>query len=170
MIEIWKDIPGYEGMYQVSNLGRIKSLSRDINRNNSKFTLKEKILIGGIDSKGYKNVGLNFNSFKKVINIHKLVAMAFLNHIPDGTHKIVVDHINDNKLDNRVENLQLITNRENCSKSRKNTSSNYTGVSWHKRYNKLASNICINDKKVYLGRFNTEEEANEVYQLKLKTL
>ena len=53
---------------------------------------------------------------KKCMSIHQLVAMSFLGHSPDGTHKVVVDHVNDDKIDNRVKNLQLLSNRENCNK------------------------------------------------------
>ena len=161
MSEIWKDVANYDGMYQISSLGRFKSFKR---YNNGK------ILIGGKDTKGYKNVGLNLNGISKIVNTHKLVAMAFLGHKPDGTNKLVVDHINNDKLDNRVENLQIITNRENASKDRKNGTSKYTGVSWSKTYNKWVSNIQINNKKISLGLFNTQEEAHEIYQLKLKTI
>jgi ribosomal protein L15E len=72
--------------------------------------------------------------------------MAFLNHTPCG-YKIVVDHIDNNiKTDNRLENLQLITQRENVSKDIKNTSSKYIGVCWHKKAKKWRSSIQINGK------------------------
>jgi hypothetical protein len=85
-----------------------------------------------------------------------LVAMAFLNHKPDGTHKIVVDHINNNKLDNRVVNLQLISQRENLSKDRKDGTSKYVGVCWKKSRNKWQVDIKIDGKRKYLGLFTDE--------------
>ena len=102
-------------------------------------------------------------------SVHQLVAMAFLGHVPCG-HKIVVDHINHDKLNNRLENLQLITNRENCSKDVKNKSSKYTGVSWDKARNKWVSQIKINGKTVPLGRYKCELVASIVYQKKLYLL
>jgi hypothetical protein len=158
--EIWKDIPGYEGIYQVSNIGNVKSL---------KFG-KEKILKLGMDGKSprqYYKVILMKDKKKESVKIHKLMAMAFLNHIPCG-YKIVVDHINNDRLDNRIENLQLISSRENSSKDKKLGSSKHTGVHFHKNKNKFNANIRINGKKIYLGSFDCEIEASEAYQNALK--
>ena len=157
--EIWKDVLDYEGGYQVSNLGNVKSLKLN----------KEKILKPGIDSHGYLRVDLFYKGKRKTIKVHQLVAMAFLNHTPDGTTKIVTDHIDNNPLNNRLENLQLISQRENLSKD-KNGTSKYTGVSWDKERNKWRSEIRINGKIKYLGRFNSEEEASEYYQRQLMQL
>jgi hypothetical protein len=167
--EIWKDIPGYEGIYQVSDIGNVKSLSREkLIRGKYPITTKEKILKQLVNPRGYLIVILCKNNLKKTINVHILVAMAFLNHKPDGTHKIVVDHINNNKLDNRLVNLQLINHRENSSKDRKNGTSKYTGVCWQKSNNKWQSEITINGKKKYLGLFTDEYEAHLAYQKALK--
>jgi hypothetical protein len=100
--EEWKSIPNYEGLYEVSSLGRLKSLTRN------------KILSPSKEH-GYFKTTIS-NKIKKKYAIHQLVAMAFLGHEP-CRHKLVVDHINENKLDNRVENLQIITNKENVIKS-----------------------------------------------------
>lgn len=167
-MEIWKDIPGYEGIYQVSNLGNVKSLNRFITRaGNSVFrngnTLKPTF------THGYLKVILSKDSNKKSIKVHQLVAMAFLNHLPNG-NILVVDHINDVKTDNKVENLQIVTNRFNTCKTRGNYSSKYKGVNWHKHIQKWVSRIIINNKRYSLGYFNTEEEAHQAYQNKLKTL
>jgi hypothetical protein len=164
MEEIWKDIPRYKGLYQVSNLGNVKSLPREVCNYRGCFISKEKFLKQRI-SKNYHSVRIK----NKTIRVHQLVAMAFLNHTPCG-HKLVVDHINHNKLDNRLENLQLITNRENCSKDVKNKTSKYTGVSWDSNRKKWQVGIKINGKRYALGRFNCEEEASQVYKNKLKEI
>lgn len=170
MNEIWKDIPGWEGLYQVSNLGRVKSLSRIILRNGiHPFLSKEKLLKLSIDNCGYPRVSLFRNSNQSYSQVHQLVAMAFLNHKPSG-YKIVVDHINNNRIDNRVENLQIISQRENASKDKKNKTSKYTGVSWHSKHKKWIANIRINGKIKYLGNFITEESAAESYKDKLKEI
>ena len=83
---------------------------------------------------------------------------------------LVVDHINNNSLDNRVENLQVITQRQNATKDRTNKTSKYAGVSWHKALNKWRSYIKINYKQIHLGYFDNEEEASEVYNNKLKQI
>lgn len=157
-MEIFKDIPSYEGMYQVSNLGRVKSLKLN----------GEKILKPVIGRNGYLQVKLCNKEKQKNVKIHQLAAMAFLNHTPCG-HKIVVDHKNNDKQDNRLSNLQLISQRENASKDKKG-SSKFTGVYWKKEDNKWSSQIIINGKKKYLGLFNSEVEASEYYQAALKSI
>ena len=170
--ELWKDIPNYEGLYQVSNLGNIKSLPKYSYRECGKVHCfyKEKILVKSINIHGYIWIALYKNRHRKIYKLHQLVAMAFLNHKPDGTQKIVVDHINDIKSDNRLQNIQLITQRENAFKTQGKGSSKHKGVSLCKRTNKFVSQIRINGKQTFLGRFNNEEEAHQSYQNKLKTL
>lgn len=172
MKEIWKDIPGYEGLYQVSNLGNVKSLPRKICNYQGFHISKERILKPGKNSKGYLSVVLsdNKNNIIKSKKVHQLVAMAFLNHKPDGSLKKVIDHINNNKSDNKLHNLQIITNRENCSKDVKNKTSKYTGVSWEKRRKKWVVRIKINKKYLHLGYFDNEIEAHICYQNKLKDI
>ena len=117
--EIWKAIPGYEYMYEVSNLGNVKSLSRENYSGGGMKISKERILKQHKNGRGYLKVVLSKNSFKKQISVHQLVVMAFMGHIPNGKMDLVVDHINDDKLDNRVENLQVVTQSENIYKSYK---------------------------------------------------
>ena len=81
-----------------------------------------------------------------------------------NNNKLIVDHINNDKLDNTVENLQYITQRLNSSKDKKNTSSIYTGVSWNKEKKKWKSCIRINGKSKHLGYFTDELEASNTYQ------
>jgi hypothetical protein len=152
-IEIWKDIPNYEGLYQVSNLGRVKSIRFGKERLFNPFT----------NPRGYSQVGLRKNKLAKKITIHQLVAMAFLNHIPCGL-KLVVNHKNLIKTDNRLDNLEIISNRENLSKKHIPHSSKYTGVSWFNRKQKWQSSIYINGKSKYLGCFINEYEAHLAYE------
>lgn len=170
--EVFKDIPGYEGIYQVSNLGKVKSLSRLLTNGRSSHISKEKILKNRIDTRGYYSVFLCNNNISKNKTVHQLIAICFLNHKPDGTNKIVVDHINNNKLDNRLENLQLITNRENTSKGKLllKKASKYTGVSWNKSRNKWCSSIQINKKRKNLGYFKCETKAYLSYLKNIKEL
>lgn len=163
--EIWKDIPGYEGIYQVSDMGNVKSLSREmLLKGEYPIIIKEKILKPSRLSNGYLILGLSKNGFIKKITVHTLVAMVFLNHKPDGTNKICVDHINNIKTDNRLVNLQLISQRENTSKDKKNGTSKYVGVCWKKSKNKFEAQIKVDGKNKYLGLFTDEHEAHLVYQ------
>jgi len=158
MNEIWKDVPCYEGVYKVSNLGNVKSLKYN----------KERILKQGCN-KGYMNVKFFIKNTSKSKQVHQLVAMAFLGHKPCG-HKIVVNHKNLNKSDNRLENLELVTHRENTNMKHIKSSSKYTGVCWNKNYNKWASNINVNGKNIFLGNFKNEYDAHLAYQEKLKQI
>lgn len=103
--EIWKDIVGYEGLYQVSSLGNVKSL-------NYNHTGKEKVLSNVINSSGYCHVSLWKDKTKKVMKVHRLVAQTFISN-PDN--KDSVDHINGIRSDNRLENLRWTTPKENIN-------------------------------------------------------
>ena len=153
-MEIWRDIPNYNGEYQVSNLGRVKSL---------KFG-KERLFNGSLDISGYIKVTLNRKTFK----VHQLVAIAFLNHRPCGRY-FVVNHKNFIKTDNRLENIEIVTMRENSNRKHLPSTSKYTGVSSNKSKNKWYSNIVVNGKQIYLGAFDSEIEASEYYENALKS-
>ena len=101
--EIWKPVVGYEGLYEVSNLGRVKSL-------NYKNSGKEGIMKGEI-IKGYLRVHLN----KTKNFVHRLVWEAFKGKIEGAWTEVQIDHINCNKIDNRLENLRLVTTKENAN-------------------------------------------------------
>jgi len=170
-MENWKDIKGYEGFYKVSNIGNVKSLERKVKcKGGGLRTVNEKILKQYLDGKGYFQVKLNKKGKYKSFNTHKLVAMSFLSHTPCG-HKIVVDHIDNNPLNNNVENLQLITNRDNCSKDRKGGTSKYVGVFDNdKGVNRWVASISLGKKTINLGSFDTEERASIAYNFALTQL
>lgn len=159
-MEIWKSIPNYDEKYQVSNLGNVKSLHFG----------KERILRKHISTNGYLILILYKDKKPQTRTIHQLVAEAFLNHKPDGSQNIVVDHINNNKLDNNINNLQLITQRQNKTKDQKETSSKYVGVVWNKRNKKWMSSIRNNGKKIHLGYFINEYDAHLSYVKELNKI
>ena len=166
--EEFRSVPGYEGLYEVSNFGNVKSLEREfLIKGKYPAIVKEKILRQSLNGSGYYLVSLYKDGKRKPFMLHTLVAMTFLGHKPDG-YKIVVDHIDNNKLNNNLTNLQLISQRDNSSKDKKNGTSQYSGVTWHKATNKWRSQIRIGDKRKQLGLFISEEEAHEVYQNALK--
>lgn len=162
--EIWRDIPEYEGYYQISSFGRVKSLDRVTTRNNGeKFHWKERYLKLRKNKKGYYIASLNKNNIQRKREVHQLMAMAFLNHKPCG-HKLVVNHKNLNPSDNRLENLEIVTNRENTIINNRKTSSKYLGVSWSKNAKKWISVIVINKKRKYLGAYICEKQASIAYK------
>ena len=112
--EIWRDIPEYEGLYQASNLGRIKSLQRTKQRLDGTHiqNVNERILISKTGKYGYLRLLLHKNSIRKTYSVHRLVWSAFNGPIPEGMQ---INHINEIKTDNRLENLNLMTPKENTN-------------------------------------------------------
>ena len=161
MQEIWKDVLGYENVYQVSNLGNIKSLDRKVTYKNCVPRFKKgRIITPGINKYGYKQVCLSLNGAQKSICLHLLIARTFINN----ESKLQVNHKDFNKLNNNVYNLEFITHLENLIHKSENSihSSKYIGITYYKRDNLWQVEVKRNKIKYYLGRFKTEEEANQV--------
>lgn len=115
MDEVWKDVPGFEGRYQVSNLGQVKSLERKVKSCKGEKTVYSRILRPFVDPKGYCRITIrDLQNHKYCFQIHRLVAKAF---IPNPDNKPQVNHKNGNKTDNNIENLEWVTSRENISHS-----------------------------------------------------
>ncbi len=146
--EIWKNVVNYEKYYQVSNLGNIRSLDRIVKRNNRNYLRKGKILLKSINNLGYETIGLTINS--KTINyrVHRLVAEAF---IINYSQLRCVNHLDGNKTNNSVSNLEW------CS---------YSDNSKHAYHNKLNLSMKIN-RLSEKGELNpnsklTQKEVNEI--------
>lgn len=159
--EIWKDVEGYEGLYQISNSGKVRRWEKTLDEYKTLKLTKDK-------SKGYYRVFLSKNSKVKKFWIHSLVAVAFLNHKPSG-NTIVVDHIDDNKLNNNTYNLRLISNTENIVKGfkKRGTKTNITGVkvtqstSGRKRYSAF---ISIKNERMEFKKFDSPEIPKKMYE------
>lgn len=108
--EIWKPVVGYEGYYEISNLGRVKSVERKVSNGKGVRVVKEKFLSLVLDSKGYYFVNLCKNNTHNMQRVHQLVAKAFLDNPQKRKY---VDHINTVATDNRVCNLRWVTAKEN---------------------------------------------------------
>jgi hypothetical protein len=158
MEEIWKTIEGFED-YEVSNFGRVKSFKLG----------KEKILKPSVNNHGYCLVFLFKDKKRSTKKIHQLVSIAFLNHTPCG-FKLVVNHKDFNRENNHVDNLEIVTTRENTNQKHLKSSSQYTGVCWDISNNRWRVRIRINNKNKHLGLFTNEIEASKAYQNKLKEI
>ena len=144
-MEQYRIIKGFEN-YLVSNLGNIKNNKTD------------RILKPGIDTHGYYKVNLYKDRISYNKNIHILVGESF---IPNPFNKKCIDHIDNNKLNNNVNNLRYATIKENSMnrKLNSNTSSNYKGISYNKKNNKWIAYIRINGKLKHLGYFDNIDDA-----------
>lgn len=136
-MEIWKDVKGFEGVYQISNKGRLKSFKK----------YKEGYVLSNVNKKGdYLSVVLKYKDKIKYIRIHTLVAQAF---IPNPLNKPEVNHKDGNKQNNRVENLEWVTRKENAAHARKH---NPKIIKHMKKYNQLIRPKMINQYTLD-GRF-----------------
>ena len=113
-MEIWKPVKDYEGLYEISNLGRIRSCDRIVSFGKQKRLSKGKILIQNTAGSNYNHIKLSKNNIVKRKYIHRLVCEAF---IPNTENKPEINHINENKRDNRVENLEWVTKKENMNRN-----------------------------------------------------
>lgn len=152
-MEEWKSIKHYPN-YEVSSHGRVKSLKR--------YRMKEdKILKQTRANHGYLTVTLWNEEGKKTHLVHRLVCEAFIGEFGE----LIVDHIDNNPLNNHVSNLQLTTYRHNCSKDK-----DAPGVSYHKNNKMWEAHIRINGKQFYLGQSKDKETARRLYINKLNQI
>ena len=150
-MEYWKEIKGYPNRF-ISSKGRIKSKVR-----------KEKYLKFTDNGLGYLYVHISHNGIPKKKYVHRLVAETF---IPNIENLPEVNHINGNKSDNSIDNLEWIDSRKNSHHyfSNKQSSSKYVGISFNKKTGYYHAEICINGIKKYCGSSKDEEIAYQMYK------
>jgi hypothetical protein len=154
--EVWKDVKGYEGIYQVSNFGNVKSLGNE-------FTRKERFLKLSPQSKGYLTVVLQKNATRKMILVHRIVAEYFLSN---PLNKSQINHINGDKTDNKVENLEWVSHRENLDHAIKN---NLT-LKGEKNRNSKLKDVDIIKIHSLLQKGTTTKELSESYNVSYSTI
>lgn len=168
--EEWRDIKNYEGKYQVSNLGRVRSLDRFVNSINGKRKVKGQIMSFTTRS-GYNVLVLRKNNMRKSKQVHRLVAEAF---IPNINNKPFVNHKDFNRKNNNVDNLEWVTQKENvhwsiCNMKNKNKifkDKEHYGIRYRNKYDYYEVTL----KKKYYGSYKDFEEAKKVRDNKLKEL
>lgn len=149
-MEIWKDIKDYEGLYQISNLGRVKSMKTN------------RYLKPSINTSGYYRVGLSKDYKSTQYKVHRLVAVHFIDNPSDYP---VINHINGNKVDNTAHNLEWVTHRENSCHGfiGKDTSSKFIGVNngrtKRSKNDIWRARITYKGKNIDLGSYKTQEDA-----------
>ena len=149
MVEVFKCIAGYENIYQISNCGRVKSLKKVVDRGKCHRVFDECILKPGIDKKGYLRCSLSHNGKSKTFKIHRLVAEAF---IPNPENKPQVNHINGDKLNNNVSNLEWCDQSENMKHACK------MGLKLLGGENNPASKLTAKDVEYIKTHYNASDE------------
>jgi hypothetical protein len=150
--EVWRSISGYIN-YQVSNIGRVRN------------TATGHIMTNQMSHKGYYRTRLSKDKHITEYEIHRLVAQEFVPK-PNVEHKLVVDHIDRNKLNNQVSNLRYVSysqNHVNSSKRSRITTSKYKGVSWDAKSKKWRAKLVKDRQDLYLGAYDNEVDAAKAY-------
>jgi hypothetical protein len=155
MEEIWKDIDGYDGKYKISNFGTV--VKKATNTKCKKFGKEKKLSV--FIEKGYCICFLYNNKIGKRHRVHRLLMSVFV-----GASNLTVDHIDGNKLNNRIDNLEYVTIEENIKRYHKlkNKGKNYH-IGVRKNKEKYTAETQINGKKHYIGTFVSFENAVFAY-------
>lgn len=151
MHSIWKDIPGYEGLYQISNLGEVRSLKDNFGRNRI-------LVMKPVKNRGYCRVTLQNKGKKKYCFIHRLVWETFNGPIPKGME---VNHINEDITDNCLANLNLLTHSENINWGTRNERA---GLTHTKNSSRMIGQYTLGGQLIFVwfaGRWVVEEGYNK---------
>lgn len=148
-----KPLKNYENLYYITEDLKIFSVAR-------KGTSGKEIIPKMNIENGYLRVSLSKNNYRKRVMLHRIIAENF---IPNHNNYTTVDHINGNKLDNRIENLRWCSQAQNSRfdnhKLRTNNTSGFRGISFDKRCNKYQTEVNVAGKQIYVGKFDTLEMA-----------
>lgn len=155
MHEVWKPVVGYEGYYEVSSAGEVRSVNDKRVRK-----ISSRVLKSGLRRDGYRNVVLSKDGVTSTKLVHVLVAQAFL-----GSSVLTVNHLDGDRGNNRVDNLEWLSIRDNIHVGRRCAQgSSFPGVAWDKKAQKWISRIQVEGTRIYLGLFESERGAAAAFQ------
>lgn len=158
--EIWKDITGYEGLYQISNFGGVKTLKKDVIIGNAVRHQEERMLKCDPMKKGYLRASLSKNGVIKRVLVHRLVYEHFNGPIIEG---LIINHKDRNKHNNDNDNLELVTYRRNTHHYRESTNRQLP-IGVRKMRGKYQARLNVSSKVIYLGVYDTPAKASEIFQ------
>lgn len=158
--EIWKEVSEFTGVYEVSNKGQVRSIDRVVIRSNSRpINVSGQNLSIGMDKDGYSIVQFNVSGKRYIRKVHRLVYEAFNGRLKKG---LVIDHIDNDRTNNKADNLQQITNRLNVSKDRVRNLP--TGVYKNTHGGGYRAQFQADGTSAYIGTFKTVKEASDAYK------
>lgn len=158
--EKWRPVVGYEDLYQVSSIGRVRSLAVKVRNKQGLRTHPGRVLAQRKNTAGYWTVDLCSGGKRKHVTVSSLMGAAFLGVPPGGK----VDHRNRDRGDNLLSNLRPATTSQNGANARgRRRTSEYKGVSWFASREKWRAVICVNRKQHHLGYFTDPTEAAKAY-------
>ena len=157
MNEQWKDVSGYEGLYQVSNLGNVKALEREVLGKDGKiYHYKERILKSFYNDTGYLHVALHKNGKRKTCKVHRLVAQAF---IPNPNNLPIINHRDENKSNNLYTNLEWCDHKYNTNYGTRTERWREHNKDKHERQQKKVLNVTTGEI------FNSLKEVEEKLEI-----
>lgn len=171
--EKWKDISGYEGIYQVSSLGRVRGVPRIVVRSTgTHLTVCGRLMKLSPQTGGYLHVLLWKNNKQKIFRVHKLVYCTFNKISIYKRLGFDINHKNRIRQDNRLINLEGCSRRENICHgvSQRNTSSQFIGVHWNTKSKKWRSVVYYKGKSHFFGQYSNEADAAKAYKIGVKKL
>jgi len=165
--EIWKDVPGYVGYYEVSNFGKVRSVDRYVNNHKGERALRKgKVLTDTLDDKGYVRYTFRMGKSKKMKRGHRLVAEAF---IPNPNQYTIINHKDGNKANNHISNLEWCTHRQNSQHAESMGLVNHVKGSKHHKATTTEDDV-RKMRRLYAKGNHTQKQIAEIFSINPNTI